>query len=77
MKYRRFFGASLLLLGILLKPDVASTSWYAGYMPSSDLYGIWAQISTPATAPFAPETPYESGQANWVSTSGPYWIQTG
>lgn len=46
-------------------------------MPSSNLYGIWAQISTPTTAPYAPETPYESGQSNWVSTNGPYWIQTG
>ncbi|MDF1513965.1 MAG: hypothetical protein P1S60_09160 [Anaerolineae bacterium] len=76
MKHQRLSTMLILLFGILLKPDIAFANWYTGYTPDN-LYGIWARISTPASAPFVPEAPYWAGQSNWVSTNGPHWIQAG
>lgn len=39
----------------------------------SSAYGIKVMIYTPPLPPFM----YATTQSNWVSTSGPYWMQVG
>lgn len=56
--------------------SIALASWYAGYT-DYDLYGAWATIWTPSSPPYLAPPDNASGQSNWVSTVGPYWMQAG
>lgn len=53
----------------------SSASWYSG-SNLSNVYGAWAYISTPANPIHVVQADY-SEVDNWVSTSGPNWIQAG
>lgn len=50
-------------------------NWQTGNQKES-AYGVRAYISTPPQAPYLVDLPF-SGESSWVSTSGPYWVQTG
>ena len=54
---------------------MVKANWYAGNELSS-VFGVWAKIYTPYSPPYIVPSNY-NGQANWVSTPGPNWIQTG
>ncbi len=65
----------LLILCATLISGRAMAIWYAGTWHVAS-YGIWAGISTPATAPYMENVP-GSWQSNWVSIPPPNWIQSG
>jgi len=50
-------------------------NWQTGNQ-RGNAYGVRANISAPAQAPYL-EDLYLSGESNWVSITGPYWVQTG
>ncbi len=62
-----------LVMALAIATGAAAISDYAGNERSVG-YGVKADISTPATAPYV----WVSGQSSWVSTGGTtYWVQTG
>jgi hypothetical protein len=72
---RRVFVVLLLalLIALTVATSASAVSIYAGNTRSPG-YGVKADISTPASAPYVGS----SGESNWVSTPGPsYWIQAG
>lgn len=72
---KRVIVVLLLALVIALAAATSATaeSIYAGNDRSAG-YGVKADISTPASAPWIGS----SGQSSWVSTPGPtYWVQAG
>lgn len=66
----------IVVLCVVVTASVALANWYAGY-EDYNLYGAWATIWTPSSSPYTDPPDVISGQANWVSTAGPYWVQTG
>lgn len=70
-------SATLTLLFFFASSVKAVPPWYAGTRREG-VYGLWAYISTPPVPPHTvPMGEDRSGQANWVSTDGPNWIQAG
>jgi len=62
----------VLTLTIVNPVSADGPPWHVGNQKSS-AYGVAADISTPASAPYIEET----GTSSWVSTPIGYWIQTG
>lgn len=74
MLKRRVLLVGVVALALLLL--LGSSAWASYHVGNtrSRGYGVKADISTPASAPYVGF----SGQSSWVSTAGPtYWVQTG
>lgn len=68
-----FITGFLVFIFLMIYATGAHASWYSDY-EGGDFYGLWATIWTPSSAPYTPEY---AGQSNSVTTTMPYWMQTG
>lgn len=70
---KRFLAVVILVLTFfMVAAQPVWASWYAGNYQTS-AYGIQANIYTPSSAPYLAS----SGESNSVTTTAPYWVQTG
>jgi hypothetical protein len=74
-RFRLGFLVLALLIFTFSFAERASANWYVGNHRSGG-YGAKANIWTPDDPIYVDDQP-KSGISNWVSTPGPFWIQTG